>query len=71
MGKEVVSINEAIGDECIDRRIDDFAKQGDVFVPSRNGEAIAASMKAFRGSPEQARAIITRHRSDYLLTCRT
>jgi MFS family permease len=35
----------------------------------RNGDAIAASMKAFRGTPEQARAIITRHRSDYLLTC--
>jgi hypothetical protein len=35
----------------------------------RNGEAIAASMKAFRGSPEEARAIIARHRSDYLLIC--
>ena len=35
----------------------------------RNGEAIAASMKAFRGTPEQARAIITRHASDYLLIC--
>jgi hypothetical protein len=35
----------------------------------RNGDAIAASMKAFRGTPEQARAIINRHQSDYLLTC--
>jgi hypothetical protein len=35
----------------------------------RNGVAIADSMNAFRGSPEQARAIILKHRSDYLLIC--
>ena len=35
----------------------------------RNGEAIADVMKAFRGTPEEARAIITRRRADYLLTC--
>jgi hypothetical protein len=35
----------------------------------RNGEQIADVMKAFRGSPEQARAIITKYRADYLLTC--
>jgi hypothetical protein len=35
----------------------------------RNGQAIADSMNAFRGSPEQGRAIINKHRSDYLLIC--
>lgn len=35
----------------------------------RNGEAIAASMKAFRGTPQQARALIDRHAGDYLLIC--
>lgn len=35
----------------------------------RNGQAIADSMNAFRGSPEQARALIAKHRSDYLLIC--
>ncbi len=35
----------------------------------RNGRAIADSMNAFRGSPEQARALIAAHRSDYLLIC--
>jgi hypothetical protein len=35
----------------------------------RNGVAIADSMNAFRGSPEQARALILKHRSDYLLIC--
>jgi hypothetical protein len=35
----------------------------------RNGDAIAASMRAFRGTPEQAREIMARHRSDYLLIC--
>jgi hypothetical protein len=35
----------------------------------RNGQAIADSMNAFRGSPEQARTIINKHRSDYLLIC--
>ncbi|UUR07534.1 AcrB/AcrD/AcrF family protein [Sphingomonas glaciei] len=35
----------------------------------RNGMAIADSMNAMRGSPEQARALILKHRSDYLLVC--
>jgi hypothetical protein len=35
----------------------------------RNGTAIADSMKAMRGSPEEARALILKHRSDYLLIC--
>ncbi len=35
----------------------------------RNGEQIADVMKAFRGSPEQARAIIGKYQADYLLTC--
>ncbi|GAA4033095.1 hypothetical protein GCM10022281_11080 [Sphingomonas rosea] len=35
----------------------------------RNGQAIADSMNAFRGTPEQARALIMKHRSDYVLTC--
>lgn len=35
----------------------------------RNGEQIADVMKAFRGNEAQARAIITKYRSDYLLIC--
>ncbi len=35
----------------------------------RNGDQIADVMKAFRGSPEQARQIIVKYHSDYLLTC--
>lgn len=35
----------------------------------RNGVAIADSMNAMRGTPEQARSLILKHRSDYLLTC--
>lgn len=35
----------------------------------RNGPAIADVMKAFRGSADQAQAIITRHRADYVLVC--
>jgi hypothetical protein len=35
----------------------------------RNGEQIADVMKAFRGSPEQARSIAMKYRADYLLTC--
>nr|WP_314442287.1 AcrB/AcrD/AcrF family protein [uncultured Sphingomonas sp.] len=35
----------------------------------RNGVAIADSMNAMRGTPEQARALILKHRSDYLLVC--
>ncbi|WP_300973418.1 AcrB/AcrD/AcrF family protein [Sphingomonas sp. LHG3406-1] len=35
----------------------------------RNGQAIADSMNAFHGSPEQARTLIAKHRSDYLLIC--
>jgi hypothetical protein len=35
----------------------------------RNGEQIADVMKAFRGQPEQTRAILTKYRADYLLTC--
>ena len=35
----------------------------------RNGEQIADVMKAFRGSAEQARAIIAKYRADYLLVC--
>lgn len=35
----------------------------------RNGVAIADSMNAMRGSPEQARALILKHQSDYLLVC--
>ena len=35
----------------------------------RNGEQIADVMKTFRGSAEQARAIMTKYRADYLLTC--
>jgi hypothetical protein len=35
----------------------------------RNGEQIGDVMKAFRGSPEQARAIIGKYRADYLLIC--
>jgi hypothetical protein len=35
----------------------------------RNGEQIADSMKAFRGSAEQARQIFAKYHSDYLLSC--
>ncbi|MBA3834259.1 MAG: AcrB/AcrD/AcrF family protein [Sphingomonas sp.] len=35
----------------------------------RNGEQIADVMKAFRGSPEEARRTFAKYRSDYLLTC--
>jgi hypothetical protein len=35
----------------------------------RNGEQILDMMHAFRGSPEQARAILAKYKSDYLLIC--
>jgi len=35
----------------------------------RNGEQIADVMKAFRGSAAQARSIIGKYQSDYLLIC--
>ena len=35
----------------------------------RNGEQIADTMKAFRGSAEQAKQIFAKYHSDYLLTC--
>ena len=35
----------------------------------RNGEAIVDSMKIFRGSPGEARAILAKYRAEYLLTC--
>ncbi len=35
----------------------------------RNGPAIADVMKAFRGSADEARAIITQRRADYVLIC--
>ena len=35
----------------------------------RNGEQIADAMKAFRGSSDQARQILAKYHSDYLLTC--
>jgi hypothetical protein len=35
----------------------------------RNGEAIVDSMKLFRGSPDEARAILAKYRADYLMTC--
>ena len=35
----------------------------------RNGEAIIDVMKAFRGTPDQARALVRKHRADYLLIC--
>ena len=35
----------------------------------RNGEAIVDSMKIFRGSPDNARAILAKYHADYLLTC--
>ena len=35
----------------------------------RNGEQIADVMKAFRGSPDQARAIMAKYKADYLLIC--
>jgi hypothetical protein len=35
----------------------------------RNGEQIADVMNAFRGSADQAHALVAKYRSDYLLTC--
>ena len=35
----------------------------------RNGEQILDMMHAFRGSPEQARAIMAKYKADYLLIC--
>jgi hypothetical protein len=35
----------------------------------RNGEQILDMMHAFRGSPEQARAILAKYKADYLLIC--
>lgn len=35
----------------------------------RNGEAIVDSMKIFRGTPDNARAILAKYHADYLLTC--
>jgi hypothetical protein len=35
----------------------------------RNGEQIADVMNAFRGSADQARRILAKYRSDYLLVC--
>lgn len=35
----------------------------------RNGDAIVDVMHAFRGTEPQARAIVARHRADYLLIC--
>lgn len=35
----------------------------------RNGQQIADVMNAFRGSADQARAILAKYRSNYLLTC--
>ena len=35
----------------------------------RNGEQIADTMKAFRGSADQARQIFAKYHSDYLLSC--
>jgi hypothetical protein len=35
----------------------------------RNDEAIGDVMKAFRGTPDEARAIMARYRADYLLIC--
>jgi MFS family permease len=35
----------------------------------RNGQQIADVMNAFRGSPDQAHALIAKYRSDYLLIC--
>jgi hypothetical protein len=35
----------------------------------RNGPAIADTMKAFRGSADEARAIIIRRKADYLMIC--
>jgi len=35
----------------------------------RNGEQIADTMKAFRGSAAQARRLLAKYHSDYLLTC--
>jgi hypothetical protein len=35
----------------------------------RNGEQIADVMKAFRGSPEQARSIVMKYQAEYLMIC--
>lgn len=35
----------------------------------RNGEQIGDVMRAFRGSPEQARAILAKYQADYLMIC--
>ena len=35
----------------------------------RNGEAILDSMMLFRGSPDNARALLAKYRADYLMTC--
>jgi len=35
----------------------------------RNGQAIVDSMKIFRGTPANARAILAKYHADYLLTC--
>ncbi len=35
----------------------------------RNGQAIVDSMKIFRGTPDNARAILAKYHADYLLTC--
>ncbi len=35
----------------------------------RNGEAIVDSMKLFRGTADEARAILRKYRADYLMTC--
>jgi hypothetical protein len=35
----------------------------------RNGEQIADTMNAFRGSADQARQLVAKYHSDYLLTC--
>lgn len=35
----------------------------------RNGRQIVDVMRAFRGTPEQARAILSKYNADYLLTC--
>ncbi len=35
----------------------------------RNGQAIVDSMMLFRGSPDNARALLAKYHSDYLMTC--
>ena len=35
----------------------------------RNGDQILDMMHGFRGTPEQAHAILRKYRADYLLTC--